>query len=49
MGTSPSSDILQVTSDQIFTVEKFPFVFNIAGDIVVVRYNEDGSDHGANL
>ena len=46
---SPSSDNLQATLDQIFTVEMFPLVGNIADDIVVVRYMEDGSDHDANL
>ena len=36
MGASPSSDILQVLLDCIFTPEKYPFMCNIADDIVIV-------------
>ena len=49
IGASPSSDFLQATLDQIFTVEKFPFIGDIVDDIVVIRYEEDDSDHDAYL
>ena len=49
LGASPSSDILQATLDQIFTVEKFPFKCNITDNFVVIGDKEGGSDHDDNL
>ena len=49
MDASSSSDILQATLDQMFTAEKFLFVCYIVDDIIVVRYEDNGSDHDANL
>ena len=49
MGAIPSSDILQVTLDHIFIPEEYPFMYNIADDIVIVSYGDGGSDHDRNI
>ena len=49
IGASPSSDIYQVTWDHNFTPEEYPFMCNITDDIVIVGYNNDGSDHDRNV
>ena len=49
MGARPSSDIFQMTFDHIFTPEEYPFLCNIADDIIIVSYDEGSSDHDRNV
>ena len=49
IGASPSSDILHMTLDHISTLEEYPFMCNIADDIVTVGYDNNGSDHDRNV